>query len=138
GLETTLNNAHARSSKQADTLITGRGDVVAMDELKEYAAFNHALIARASAAYRAEKTVGEALRSWNFDAKYANYAAINGEDLQNTIKQAYDEWNKASAFGNGALPYERSPSPGRVPPAQPTPPAAPAPSPTPAGPAPQP
>jgi glyoxylase-like metal-dependent hydrolase (beta-lactamase superfamily II) len=87
----TLAKAHSALSKSADTIITGHSTQATMNDLQEYAQFNRDFLAAAQAARKAGQSPEEAAKAWTMPAKYAGYAAPQGNRLQANFQVIYNE-----------------------------------------------
>jgi glyoxylase-like metal-dependent hydrolase (beta-lactamase superfamily II) len=83
-------------NKTVDTIITGHSTQMTPSDLKEYVAFNRDFLNDVRTAKAAGKSIDDIAGSWKMPAKYAAYAAPDGNRLKNNVKLAYTELGRGS------------------------------------------
>jgi glyoxylase-like metal-dependent hydrolase (beta-lactamase superfamily II) len=86
----TLMKAHG-SLRDIETLITGHGPLMTMNDLREFAEFNRDFLTAVEEAKKAGRTVDEIAASWTIPAKYTGYAAPQAARLRANIEVVYKE-----------------------------------------------
>jgi glyoxylase-like metal-dependent hydrolase (beta-lactamase superfamily II) len=87
----TLMKAHGALSKSADMIITGHSTTMTMNDLREYADFNREFLTSVQAEKKKGRSAEEVAKSWTIPAKYAGYAAPQGNRLQTNVEIVYKE-----------------------------------------------
>ncbi len=82
----------ADSIKNVDTVITGHAmQTMTMNDLREYAAFNHDFLAAVRDGKKAGKSVDDIAKGWKIPAKYVGYAAPQEARLKANVQIVFDE-----------------------------------------------
>jgi len=87
-----LAKAHA-AIKNVDTIITGHGTVMTMDDLRQYAGFNKDFLAWVEAEMKAGKGVDDAAAEYKLPEKYTGYTTSPNQ-VKSNVGVIYEELKK--------------------------------------------
>jgi glyoxylase-like metal-dependent hydrolase (beta-lactamase superfamily II) len=86
----TLSQAHA-GLQHVDTVVTGHGPLMTLNDLREYAEFNRDFLLAMQEAKQAGRTIDEMAATWTIPAKYVGYAAPQPARLRSNIEVVFRE-----------------------------------------------
>jgi len=87
----TLERGIATLGDSVDTVITGHGPVMAMRDLREFAAFNREFLETVQAAKRAGRSVDDIAAAWKLPARWAHYATPTPERVRANVEVIFAE-----------------------------------------------
>jgi glyoxylase-like metal-dependent hydrolase (beta-lactamase superfamily II) len=79
--------------KNVDTIITGHGPQMTMNELREFSEFVRDFVAAVREGKKAGRTVDQIAEGWKIPEKYAGYAAPQPARLKANVQVVFDEIN---------------------------------------------